>query len=179
MYKSLSIICLSLCIISSCKCGNSKSVISDQNQSAVIDTNNKSANAPMLNADTSASSSNANTLADTGASTNNSTTGESLYRKGANHAKKGSKYPGEFPEGSERLLTERDVEFLSQWGIKVMMNEIYARHGMKFSDPMLTQHFSQEGWYHATAGNVNGSLSRVEKENVEFLKNYKYKPGIQ
>jgi len=178
MYKSLSVLGLSLCLISSCKCGNNKSVISDQNSSTVIDTSNKPANAP-TGADTSANVSKANTSTDTGASANTSTIGESLYRKGAHHARKASKYPGEFPEGSERLLTERDVEFLSQWGIKVMMNEIYARHGMKFSDPMLTQHFTHEGWYHATSGNVNSSLSKVEKENIEFLKNYKFKSGIQ
>src|SRR3569832_1238736 len=135
MYKSLSIIGLSLCLISSCKCGNDKQVSDQTNQAVINDTSGKTANVSgndSAGANTpvtdSAASSN---MAANGSSTGNKE--ENLYRTGSHHARKTSKYPGEFPEGSERLLTDRDVEFLSQWGLRVMMNEIYARHGMRFS----------------------------------------------
>lgn len=89
-----------------------------------------------------------------------------------------SKYPGEFPEGSAKVLTDKDVKFLSRWGLKVMLNEIYARHGMKFSDNELQGHFSRQLWYHAKTDNVDNNLSNTERRNIEFIQNYKFTPDI-
>ncbi len=111
------------------------------------------------------------------------TTGHSFYKStkrktsGAS-ADMRAKYPGEFPEGSARILTEKDLMFLSPWGLKVIQNEIYARHGMKFTDGDLKNHFSRQGWYHPSADNVSGKLSATEKQNLEFIKNYKFNPQI-
>ncbi len=88
-------------------------------------------------------------------------------------------FMGEFPEGSERRLTDRDVTYLSQWGLKIMLNEIYARHGMKFTDPMLATHFKREKWYAGKRRNVKKLLTGTEKENIAFLRNYKFNSGVQ
>lgn len=87
--------------------------------------------------------------------------------------------PGFFPEGSERLLFTKDVLYLSEWGLQIMQNEIYARHGMIFSNPKLSNHFKQQPWYKGTTFSVSNRLSTTELQNIEFLKTYKYTPDSQ
>lgn len=111
------------------------------------------------------------------ASGSNVSNGErSLYREGAPRMNRAnarqSQYPGQFPEGSERTLTERDVEFLSQWGRTMMLTEIYARHGMRFSDVDVQGHYDRQDWYKGRSNNVDSKLSKVERANVAFIKNY-------
>ncbi len=77
--------------------------------------------------------------------------------------------PGNYPESSERLLTDKDVRHLSPWGKKVMTNEIYARHGMKFSDPLVQEHFDKENWYQGKYNNVDKKLTAIEKQNLQML----------
>lgn len=80
--------------------------------------------------------------------------------------------PGFYPEGSTRPLTEEDTKYLTEWGHKVMLNEIYARHGMIFTDDELEEHFNSFGWYRATSGNVQSKLTAQEKENIAFLNSH-------
>lgn len=95
------------------------------------------------------------------------------------HIKYTGKAPGQFPEGSEKKLAEKDVIYLSEWGLKVMLSEIYARHGQTFyQDPQLEAHYRREKWYHPASANVNKKLTKLEKQNIAFLKNYKFKPGL-
>ena len=122
---------------------------------------------------------------DSASGTINNLNGEqSVFKKGgkasANVAGKTSKkYPGQFPEGSARVINERDVKFLSEWGLKIMLNEIYARHGMSFSDDALAKHFNHAQWYkNAGLANVDSKLSKTEKQNIRFIKNYKFSPQI-
>jgi len=88
------------------------------------------------------------------------------------------RFPGEFPEGSSKILTDKNVEFLSKWGLKVMLNEIYARHGMTFTDGDLQNHFKREDWYTGSKDNVDDQLSDKEKRNIIFITNYKFTPQI-
>lgn len=80
--------------------------------------------------------------------------------------------PGFYPEGSTRPLTEEDTRYLTKWGHKVMLNEIYARHGMTFDDPDLKEHFTGFGWYSPSSANVNSKLTAQEKENIAFLNSH-------
>jgi Ni/Co efflux regulator RcnB len=77
---------------------------------------------------------------------------------------------GNYPEGSNRILTERDIQHISHWGYALMVNEIYARHGMSFNDKPLQDHFNNQNWYKTGRKNVDKSLSSIEKQNIEFLK---------
>lgn len=77
--------------------------------------------------------------------------------------------PGYYPEGSTRALTEDDTKFLTEWGHKVMLNEIYARHGMTFADQDLENHFSNQDWYKSKNRNVQNLLTQQERENIAFL----------
>lgn len=70
---------------------------------------------------------------------------------------------------------------LSAEDLRYMLNEIYARHGMKFKDPKLTAIFKQFPWYKPTSNNVDNALSVVEKKNVTLIlrleKEIKAKPS--
>lgn len=77
---------------------------------------------------------------------------------------------GNYPEGSNRQLTQKDIQHISSWGYKIMLNEIYARHGMSFTDREIQEHFNNQPWYKTGRKNVDKSLSALEKQNIEFLK---------
>lgn len=87
---------------------------------------------------------------------------------------------------SERALTESDLKELrnSDYGSlpdgrsleQMMINEIYARHGYKFSNEKILDYFKQKDWYNeigsysSSQETVAAGFSSTEKANVEFLK---------
>jgi hypothetical protein len=79
---------------------------------------------------------------------------------------------GIYPEGSTRLLRETDVEGLTSWDLKVMRNEIFARHGYIFKTDDMTAYFSQKSWYTPRYDDVTYLLTPIEKKNIEFIKRY-------
>lgn len=79
-------------------------------------------------------------------------------------------FPGQYPEASERTLTAADLEHKSDWGKKVMMNEIYARYGLIFTEPDLRKHFNGESWYKGSKKNVDGKLTPVERQNIALIR---------
>jgi hypothetical protein len=72
------------------------------------------------------------------------------------------------PDSSDRLLTADELGNYSALELRIARNEIFARRGLRFTDPTLRAHFSQFSWYQATTDNV--SLSPTEKANVALLK---------
>lgn len=79
---------------------------------------------------------------------------------------------GMFPQGSQRYLYEDDVVYLSSRNLKIMRNEIFARHGYIFKTADMIQHFSNQSWYRPVNNDVNAYLSKIEKENINFIKRY-------
>ncbi|CAN5217230.1 hypothetical protein BH10ACI1_BH10ACI1_30610 [soil metagenome] len=77
---------------------------------------------------------------------------------------------GKYPEGSTRLLNENDISGKSNWDLRIMRNEIFARHGRKFKNAELRSYFMSQSWYSPRFDEVQ--ISEIEKRNVEFLKNY-------
>jgi hypothetical protein len=84
----------------------------------------------------------------------------------------GGAVPGKYPEGSTRLLSADDAAGKSPWEIKVMKNEIYARHGYIFKTSELKSYFERQSWYRPMYDDVTGLLSKIEIENAAFLKSY-------
>lgn len=72
------------------------------------------------------------------------------------------------PDSSDRLLSADELGNFSAPELRIARNEIFARNGLRFSDPSLRAHFSQFSWYRATSDNVE--LSAIEKANVALLK---------
>jgi hypothetical protein len=87
--------------------------------------------------------------------------------------------PGQYPESSERLLTEQDLEHVTPWGMKVMQNEIYARHGYIFKEAALRKHFRKEKWYKGKERNMkNIKLTDTEVQNIAFIKRHQNKAKL-
>ncbi len=79
---------------------------------------------------------------------------------------------GMYPQASERYLASRDVVNLNKFQLKIMRNEIFARHGYIFKTPDMKSYFSQQSWYHGQYNDVNSMLSAIEKQNIELIRKY-------
>lgn len=78
-------------------------------------------------------------------------------------------------ELNSRLLTENDLLGKSKFDLRIMRNEIYARHGYLFKSSDLQEYFSQKPWYRGTtydAGEI--MFNDIEKKNIEFIKNHEF-----
>lgn len=71
---------------------------------------------------------------------------------------------------SETLLTENEIERLSKFEMYMAVQEIYARHGKKFSDVILCQYFNRQEWYKPYEKVFSKeTLSEIEEANIELL----------
>lgn len=83
-----------------------------------------------------------------------------------------------FSDSSTRLLTERDVQYLSIPELIIARNEIFARRGYCFTNDHLMQYFMQCSWYRpdVAPGRLDLlSLNSTENQNVNFLLDYQDK----
>jgi len=80
--------------------------------------------------------------------------------------------PGKYPAASTRLLNSGDVAGKSSWELKIMKNEIYARHGYIFKTPELRSYFESQSWYKPLYDDVSDLISNIERENAAFIKEY-------
>lgn len=69
---------------------------------------------------------------------------------------------------------ELDVEFLEKVfsfdELKIMRNEIFARHGYIFTTDAMKKHFSAQTWYKPSKSNVDNLLNPIEKKNISTIK---------
>ena len=86
--------------------------------------------------------------------------------------KKNVSIPGRFPQASERLLTASDLQGLSKNDLKIMRNEIFARHGYIFQTQDMKSYFRNQSWYSPQSSNVTAKLSNIEIKNIELIKGY-------
>ena len=80
--------------------------------------------------------------------------------------------PGRFPQASLRLLTPSDLQGLSKEDLKIMRNEIFARHGYIFQTQAMKTYFQNQSWYSPQSSDVTAKLSNIEIKNVELIKSY-------
>lgn len=83
-----------------------------------------------------------------------------------------------FPSSSEQRLYEDDLWDLSEWELRIARNEIYARHGRKFSDKELQEYFDSCSWYYGTIEPKKwkeDALNQIEKDNIKLISDYEKK----
>ena len=80
--------------------------------------------------------------------------------------------PGRFPQASEHLLTPSDLQYLSKEDLKIMRNEIFARHGYIFQTEAMKTYFQNQSWYTPRYSNVNSWLTNIEQKNIALIKRY-------
>ena len=79
--------------------------------------------------------------------------------------------PGRWPEASTTLLTRGYLEPYSTDVLRLIRNEIYARHGHSFKDKQLTEFYRKEGLWYSTALLLQNpaELTETEKLNVQLI----------
>jgi hypothetical protein len=80
--------------------------------------------------------------------------------------------PGDMELFEHKLLTEQMLRGLSLHELRLIRNEIYARHGRIFRTPWLQQYFEGQPWYEASEAFRDEDLSGADKENVELIVKY-------
>lgn len=85
--------------------------------------------------------------------------------------------PGKYSFASERYLTSEDLKSMSKYELKIMRNEIYARHGFVFRTTSMKEYFENQSWYRNVSKLSNNDevvdyLSEIEKSNVNMIKSY-------
>ena len=79
------------------------------------------------------------------------------------------------PMSSSRLLKASDLYGLTKEQLRIARNEIYARHGRRFSSKDLQDYFNSKPWYHGkgTPESFDTSvLSNIEWSNIKFIEKY-------
>jgi hypothetical protein len=79
---------------------------------------------------------------------------------------------GRYPEASQRLLTNTDLEDLYKEDLTYMRNEIFARHGYCFRMKSIREQFDTQDWYVPFSTDVKGTLTDIEKKNIALIKQY-------
>ena len=81
-----------------------------------------------------------------------------------------SPVPGRYPEASTRYLNDADLENKSAKELKIMRNEIFARHGYLFEAGEMKDYFTKQAWYQARSTDVGSWLSPIEQANIQRIK---------
>ena len=79
---------------------------------------------------------------------------------------------GEYPHASSRELTVEDVENLMESELKMMRNEIYARHGYCFKNKEYRHHFEEQEWYVPMGVDIREQLTDIEAKNIDLIYEY-------
>jgi hypothetical protein len=66
-------------------------------------------------------------------------------------------------------LSDSMLTGLSLYDLRVLRNEVYARHGRRFTTPWLGDYFAHEPWYKPRADYSDSMLSEIEKANVTLI----------
>src|SRR5688572_28710304 len=80
--------------------------------------------------------------------------------------------PGDMELFENKLLSERMLHGLSLHELRLLRNEIYARHGRIFRTGWLQQYFSNQPWYEPSEEFKDEQVSGSDKQNVELIVAY-------
>ncbi len=92
-----------------------------------------------------------------------------------NLAKRAFKYEtkeGQYAFASESVLNIPDIENMTKTDLRMMRNEMYARHGYSFKMKDMRTYFESQDWYMPMNTDVRNMLTPVEKKNEELIKRY-------
>jgi hypothetical protein len=80
--------------------------------------------------------------------------------------------PGDLELFENKLITEQMLKGLSLHELRLLRNEIYARHGRQFRAAWLQQYFWSQPWYEQSEDFLDEQLSGSDKQNVETIVKY-------
>ncbi len=71
-------------------------------------------------------------------------------------------FSGRYPEASNRLLTDEDLNYRTFEELAIMRNEILARYGLIFKEKKLKEYFGDTDWYEPQHKDVSRYLTWLE-----------------
>jgi hypothetical protein len=80
--------------------------------------------------------------------------------------------PGDMELFENKLISEQMLHGLSLYELRLLRNEVYARHGRQFQAPWLAQYFFSQPWYTPNENFKDEQLSGADKQNVETIVRY-------
>jgi hypothetical protein len=80
--------------------------------------------------------------------------------------------PGDMEYFENKSLTEQMLQGLSLHELRLLRNEVYARHGRQFKADWLQQYFFSQPWYTPDENFKDEELSGFDKLNVETIVKY-------
>ena len=86
--------------------------------------------------------------------------------------------PGKYPFTSTEYLSADKIAYYSSWDLRIMRNEIYARHGYVFNKSKeIMEYFNSQNWYWDIPKVSSDDLflfkykfSEIERHNVELIR---------
>lgn len=79
---------------------------------------------------------------------------------------------GMFPQTSTKRLEVEDVHNYTSEDLRLMRNEIYARHGYNFKQKDMRYYFEEQPWYMPVSIDVRGELTDIELQNIDLIYQY-------
>ncbi|HEX9503042.1 MAG TPA: YARHG domain-containing protein [Patescibacteria group bacterium] len=79
---------------------------------------------------------------------------------------------GQYSESSVKLLTSDKVNNLYKNELRLMRNEIYARHGYSFKLKDVRELFDNQDWYMPISTDVRKKLTTIEIKNEKLIKQF-------
>ncbi len=83
--------------------------------------------------------------------------------------------PGDMELFENRLISPQMLHGLSLNELRLLRNEVYARHGRQFQAPWLSQYFFSQPWYQPDENFKDEELTGSDKTNVETIVAYEKK----
>ncbi|HEY6118982.1 MAG TPA: YARHG domain-containing protein [Pyrinomonadaceae bacterium] len=80
--------------------------------------------------------------------------------------------PGDMEFFENKPISEQMLHGLSLYELRLLRNEIYARHGRQFQAEWLQQYFYNQPWYTPDENFKDEELSGFDKQNVETIVAY-------
>jgi hypothetical protein len=90
-------------------------------------------------------------------------------------ARKVALAPGDMELFENKLISPQMLHGLSLNELRLLRNEVYARHGRQFQAPWLSQYFYGQAWYQPNENFKDEELSGPDKTNVETIVAYEKK----
>lgn len=79
---------------------------------------------------------------------------------------------GKYPFASTEIMIESILANFDKKELRIMRNEIFARHGYIFKTAEMKAYFESQNWYSGFYDNVNDKLTDIEKLNIQLIKKY-------
>lgn len=77
---------------------------------------------------------------------------------------------GRFPFTSQILLNSQPLSKYDKKTLRIMRNEILARHGYRFQSKDLQEYFGKQSWYHPVSSNDQVKPTFLEQLNIDLIK---------